>query len=49
MKQIKCEIVLSDMNQSGEGEFKIMNELRTMSLTEKDLVMVVSPDADMIQ
>jgi 5'-3' exonuclease len=37
------------MTVAGEGEFKIMNQLQTIALTQNDTVMVVSPDADMIQ
>lgn len=37
------------MEQPGEGEFKIMQKIREMHLSENDLVMIVSPDADMIQ
>lgn len=41
-------ITISDHNEQGEGEFKILNSIRSHRLHKQAKVVIVSPDADVV-
>lgn len=46
LKIANVSILVSDMNESGEGEYKILKHIEGMSNKRK--LLIVSPDSDMV-